>query len=110
MGLKPGMTNNRKGRRPGSKNKKKKTVELRVWLTDFLKGKTEDLDRNWKKLNPEQKFKLFERLLAYSLPKPQTMDLSVGLDFAKMSNEDLDKVLDALISKGNHGNDQKAED
>jgi len=108
MGLKKGQTNNPKGKPKGTKNKKNK--ELRLWLQEFLEGKTEDLERNWRKLNPEQKFRLFEKLLAYSLPKPQTMDLSVGLDFAKMSNEDLDKVLDALISKGNHGNDQKAED
>lgn len=80
---------NRKGRPKGSENKS--TTDLREWVKTFLEGKTADLKKEWQKLKPEQKFQFFEKLLAYTLPKPQSIDLN--LDFNRFTEEQLDLII-----------------
>jgi hypothetical protein len=94
MPFEKGKSGNPGGRPKGAKDKA--TRELRDWLKTFLEGKTKDLEREWKKLKPEQKFSLFERLLAYSLPKPQSIDLNI--DFERLSEEQLDQIINKLIN------------
>lgn len=90
-----GQSGNPAGRPKGAKDKA--TQELRDWVKGFLEGKTKDLEREWKELKPEQKFALFEKLLAYTLPKPQTIDLN--LDIERLSEEQLDAIIERLIGQ-----------
>lgn len=89
MAPRKGISNNPKGKPKGTPTKKNK--ELREWVKTFLEGKTADLERDWKKLKPEQKYQFFEKLLAYSLPKPQTIDMN--LDLNNFSEEQLDLII-----------------
>lgn len=93
MGLPKGRTNNPKGRPKGAKDKVNR--ELREWVKAFLERKTFDLERNWSKLTAREKFALFERLLAYTRPKPQTIDLNI--DIERLTEEQLDQVIDKLM-------------
>lgn len=94
MGLPKGKTNNPKGRPKGAKDKVSR--ELREWVQRFLERKTYDLEKSWKELKPEQKFALFEKLLAYTLPKPQTIDLNIDLE--RLTEEQLDQIINKLIN------------
>jgi hypothetical protein len=98
MAPRKGVSNNPKGKPKGTPTKKNQ--ELREWVKTFLEGKTGDLEKEWEKLKPEQKFQLFERLLAYSLPKPQTIDLNLDLDFNRLSEEQLDVIIEGIMKKG----------
>jgi hypothetical protein len=95
MPFEKGQSGNPAGRPKGAKDKA--TQELRDWVKSFLEGKTKDLEREWKELKPEQKFALFEKLLAYTLPKPQTIDLN--LDFERLSEEQLDQIIERIIGQ-----------
>lgn len=91
--MEKGKTNNPNGRPKGSKNKVEKP--LRLWVQNFIEGKTKDLEKAWNDLEPKDKFIMFEKLLAYSLPKPQTIDLNMNLESLK--EEDIDRIFDRLI-------------
>ena len=94
MGLTKGRTNNPKGKPKGTPTKKNR--ELREWVQKFLERKTYDLERSWKELKPEQKFALFEKLLGFALPKPQSIDLNVEME--RLSEEQLDQIIERLIN------------
>lgn len=94
MGLPKGKTNNPKGRPKGAKDKVSR--ELREWVKAFLERKTYDLERSWSKLDPKQKFALFEKLLGFVLPRPQSIDLNV--DFERLSEEQLDQIIEKLLN------------
>jgi hypothetical protein len=94
MPFEKGKSGNPGGRPKGAKDKA--TRELRDWVQRFLERKTYDLEKSWKELKPEQKFALFEKLLAYTLPKPQTIDLNIDLE--RLSEEQLDQIINKLIN------------
>jgi hypothetical protein len=63
-----GQTGNPNGRPKGSPNKA--TAELREWVKELLDGNREQFIRDMQALEPYQRLVLWERLLAYVLPKP----------------------------------------
>lgn len=96
MGLKKGQTNNPNGRKPGTKNKV--TADLRSWVTSFISGQTSQIEKDWKRLEPQQRIILFERLLKYSLPTLQSTHLTTDLD--KISSEQVDELFHKIVSNG----------
>lgn len=92
MGIKKGHTNNPKGRPPGKPNKV--TQDLRQWVKNFISGKTDEIERDWKLLEPKDRIVLFEKLLKYSLPTLQSTELKT--DFNQMTDEQLDFVIESL--------------
>jgi hypothetical protein len=90
--------NNRKktgGRQMGTPNKV--TGELRTVITDFLNGEFENVKKEFKKLEPKDKLKFYTDLLQYGLPKLQAT--SLDFDFNKLSDEQLNEVINKLIQK-----------
>jgi hypothetical protein len=65
-----GQTGNPHGRPVGSKNKV--TADLREWVKELLDGTREQFIRDMQALEPYQRLVVWERLLAYVLPKPAT--------------------------------------
>lgn len=80
------------GRKPGVPNKV--TRDLRDWLNAFIQGNVKQIEKDWRLLEPRDRIILFEKLLKYSLPALQATSLTV--DFDKLSDEDLDKIIDGL--------------
>jgi len=95
MGLQKGQTNNPAGKPPGTKNKI--NAELRVMINDFLNSEFDTIKEDFNKLDPKDKLKFYTDLLNYGLPKLQATSLE--LDFEKMSESDLDLIIDRLIKK-----------
>lgn len=80
------------GKPKGAKNKV--TTDLREWVTSFIDSKRSQLERDWKALDPKDRIIMFERLLKYSLPTLSATSLTT--DFDKMSDENLDRIINEL--------------
>ena len=81
------------GRKPGKPNKA--TTDLRQWINDFIDSNLEQIKEDWKRLEPRERIVLFEKLLKYSIPTLQATSLTT--DFEKLSDEDLQKIVDELL-------------
>jgi hypothetical protein len=88
MGLRPGMTNNPNGRRPGSKNKT--TEQIRGMLKTFIENNIEDLQDQYNLLRPIDKLMFFDKILNKVLPNPTDNILQ------KLTDDQLDEVIKRL--------------
>ncbi len=84
------------GRKPGSKNKSDKS--LRQFVTDFLNQNRDLLQSDFKKLKPNERFGVFEKLLKYSIPPLQSLSLS---NFDNLTHEQLDSIIEHLKKNNN---------
>lgn len=92
MGLKKGQTNNPNGRKPGTPNKV--TKDLRKWVNNFIESQTDQIQKDWKQLEPKDRIVLFEKLLKYSLPTLQATSLTTDLE--KLTDTQLDQIINEL--------------
>ena len=95
MAQKKGQTGNPNGRPKGSPNKA--TKDLRTWINGFVQSQTEQIQKDWKQLEPKDRIILFEKLLKYSLPTLQATSLTTDLE--KLSDEDLDRIVNEILNK-----------
>jgi len=80
------------GRPKGTPNRV--TAELRDWISFFIHDNKEKIQEDFNSLNPRDRVVLFEKLLKYALPVLQTTTLQT--DFERMTDAELDKVIDEL--------------
>jgi regulator of sirC expression with transglutaminase-like and TPR domain len=73
-GRKPG-TPKTGGRQPGSQNQL--TRELKTWLQNVIDNNRQQFETDLQAVEPEKRLQVFERLLAYILPKPQSLDIAI---------------------------------
>jgi len=92
MGLKKGTTNNPAGRKKGTPNKI--TADLRQRINEVLDNNWHTIEKDIKALEPKDRLMFIEKLLKYALPTLQATSLSV--DFEKLSDEQLDEIIDRL--------------
>jgi len=85
------------GRPKGIPNKA--TTDLREWINNFIDDNREQIQQDWKELNPRDRIILFEKLLRYALPTLQATSLNV--DFEKLPESALDKIIESLLNKSN---------
>lgn len=95
MAQKKGQTGNPNGRPKGSPNKA--TKDLRQWINGFIESQTEQIQMDWKQLEPKDRIILFEKLLKYSLPTLQATSLTSDLE--KLSDEDIDRIVNEILNK-----------
>lgn len=69
------------GRKKGTPNKI--TGDLREWLSGFLGGNREQLERDFAALEPNERIFAFSRLVGYVIPKQQavTVEAQVEAEF-----------------------------
>lgn len=80
------------GRKKGTPNKA--TNDMRKWLKSFLDQNQEQIEKDFKALEPKERIQAFERLLQYTLPKMQTMDANIELD--ALSEDNLNTIIENL--------------
>ncbi len=89
------------GRSLGTPNKL--TKELRERISDFLNDNWEQVEKDFKVLEPEKRVLIFEKLLSYTLPKMQSVQMSAEItdsvekiDLSKLSTEELVKRAESM--------------
>ncbi|MDR1682180.1 MAG: DUF5681 domain-containing protein [Candidatus Symbiothrix sp.] len=92
MAQKKGQTGNPKGRPKGTPNKA--TTNLRTWINDLLNSNRKQFESDLKRLEPQQRVALFEKMFAYAIPKMQSVEAKIELE--KLSDEQLDRVINEL--------------
>lgn len=80
------------GKPLGAKNKV--TTDMRQWLSNFIDSKRNQLEKDWKALEPRERIIMFEKMLRYTLPTLSATSLTT--DFNKMSDENLDRIINEL--------------
>jgi len=98
MGLKKGTTNNPNGRPTGTPNKI--TMDLRQKIQEILENNWLTVQSDIKALEPKDRLIFIEKLLKYVLPTLQATSLNV--DFEKLSDEQLDEIINRLTNTQNH--------
>ncbi|HEY5591827.1 MAG TPA: DUF5681 domain-containing protein [Paludibacter sp.] len=94
MGQHKGQTGNPNGRPKGQPNKA--TAELRERIKNFLDGNFESVQSDFQNLEPVQKLAFYEKLIKYVIPVQNSNELK--LDFEKMSDSELDQIINRLIN------------
>lgn len=96
MPFKKGDVNiNRAGRPKGAANKS--PVDLRESITHFLSGNFKKIEADINKLKPIDRVRYYIALLPYSLPKLQTIEMNTFSNLEKLSDDQLDKIINQII-------------
>ena len=77
------------GREKGTPNKV--TTELKTWINDLLNANRAQIKKDLETIEPYQRIVIFEKLLAYTIPKMQ--NVNANIDLSKLSDELLDNVV-----------------
>lgn len=81
------------GRKAGVPNRS--TTELKNLVHSFLQANIKDLQVQYDELKPADKLDFFQKLLRFALPTQS----QAKIDLDRLSNEDLDLVIDRLKNK-----------
>lgn len=95
-----GSTGNPNGRPKGVQNKV--TLEMKVWVQQLIDQNRKLLKADLKKLKPEQRWQIVEKLMGFCIPKMQNVDANLNLE--KLSDQQLDMIILKIIntSKNEH--------
>ena len=92
MAQQKGHTGNPNGRPKGKPNKVTQT--MRGWLTAVIEKNRKQMERDLKSLDPKDRLQILEKLMQYVIPKQQAV--SADIDFGRLTDEQLDAVIDQL--------------
>ena len=101
MAQKKGQTGNPNGRPKGIPNKL--NADTKAWLAKLLDKNRRQFEKDLKRLEPHQRVAIFEKLLAYSVPKMQAVQAKI--DFGSLSDEQLDLICNELTKDLNDDTD-----
>lgn len=89
------------GRKKGTPNKA--TKGIREWVNDFLKRNIDQIEKDWKKLEPRERVQAFQQLFKYVLPTLQSTTVSADFDkqLEGLSNDQLDQLMDKILDHYN---------
>jgi hypothetical protein len=80
------------GRAKGTPNKT--TANLREWVNELLNANRNQIAKDIKRLEPQQRVMIFERLLSYAVPKMQSVEAKIDLN--NLTDEQLNQIINEL--------------
>ncbi|MDR1348368.1 MAG: hypothetical protein LBJ63_08110 [Prevotellaceae bacterium] len=80
------------GRTKGVPNKV--TTDLRTWIHDLLNSNRQQIDKDIKQLEPQQRVMLFEKLLSYAIPKMQSVEAKI--DIEQLTDEQINLIINEI--------------
>lgn len=80
------------GRQPGSPNKI--TTSLREWIAQLIDGNREQMVKDLRMLEPLDRLKMLEKLMAYVCPKQAAVQTNIK--FERLTEEQLKGVVEEL--------------
>ena len=86
------------GRTKGALNKL--STDLKQEITDFLNDNFDEVKKEWQGLEGKEKLNFYKDLLKYSVPQMQSTSLET--DLSKLTDEQLEYILNNLINKIDH--------
>ena len=92
MPYKDGKSGNPAGRPKGTPNKTSK--ELKEMIADFLARNFDKIQKDFEKLEPKERLKVYCELLQYAVPKLKSIE-DHG-PFEHMTDQQLDHIIDEL--------------
>lgn len=90
-----GKSGNPNGRPKGTPNRI--TTDLRTWIGQLIDNNREQVIDDLKKLEPHQRVQIFERLMAYVVPKLQSVQAQI--DINNLSEEQIDYIIVELSNR-----------
>ncbi|MFR9543519.1 MAG: hypothetical protein SNH27_15900 [Rikenellaceae bacterium] len=97
-----GKTGNPNGRPKGSPNKV--TTEMKEWVKELIDNNREQLERDLKILDPDERWRVIEKLMSYVMPKMQSVETKIDL------NNLTDDQLNAIVGEITKGIDDEDTD
>lgn len=102
MGLKKGTTNNPNGRPKGTPNKT--TTEMKDWVIGVVGNSQKQFEKDLKKADPEKRMAMIEKLLAFCIPKQQSISVEAQIsheyaELEKLLEKCPDEVIDRIAEK-----------
>ena len=80
------------GRAKGTPNRV--TASIKDWVTQVIDKNRRQMERDIKALEPQDRLQMLEKLMQYVVPKQQAV--SANVDFNKLSDEQLNALVDEL--------------
>lgn len=87
------------GRQKGTPNRV--TASVKEWVAQVIDKNRRQMERDIKSLEPKDRLQMLEKLMQYVVPKQQTV--SANVDFNKLSDEQLNTLIDELTKGVNDG-------
>lgn len=87
------------GRQKGTPNKV--TASVKDWVAQVIDKNRRQMERDIKALEPKDRLQMLEKLMQYVVPKQQAV--SANVDFNKLSDEQLNALVDELTKGVNDG-------
>jgi uncharacterized protein (UPF0305 family) len=92
MAQRKGQTGNPKGRPRGTPNKT--TSEVKGWIAGLIDRNRRQLEKDLKALEPRERWQVIEKLMAYTVPKMQSVEARIDLE--RLSDEQLNVIINEL--------------
>ena len=96
MGQLKGNTGNPHGRPKGTPNKA--TTDLRQWISNFIDDNRAQIQEDWQALEPKDRIVMFEKLLKYSLPTLQAVQMDVKTELEALTDDQLDAIIQKITN------------
>jgi uncharacterized protein (UPF0305 family) len=94
MAQRKGKTGNPAGRPKGTPNKA--TSEMKGWIAGLINKNRRQLEKDLKALEPRERWQVIEKLMAYTVPKMQSVEARIDLE--RLSEEDLNVIINELTN------------
>jgi hypothetical protein len=87
-----GKTGNPNGRPKGTPNKT--TTELKQWINILISNNIQQLTKDLKRMEPAERWRIVEKLMAYVIPKQQAVTAEIDLN--NLTDDQINMIINQI--------------